>query len=89
MGYFSNGTEGTGFLTTFCFQCVNADDEGTCPVYDAHLLFQGNGPDTQKVLDFLITPGVKGNRCRLYKPHPTRDLLQLPMFPEDDDDKRG
>lgn len=43
MGYFSNGTEGEGYLESYCYRCVHWKDVGDgrgvgCPVWDLHLM---------------------------------------------------
>ena len=73
MGYFSNGTEGLLYQEEFCFRCRNFrdvdDDRGKgCPVYDLHLLYNGE-EDKESLLDFLIpraADGLSNEQCSMF-----------------------
>ncbi|MUO77659.1 hypothetical protein GOZ78_01925 [Agrobacterium vitis] len=65
MAYFSNASEGMGYVEEHCSRCVH--DEG-CPVMEAHLLFnyrECNNPDS--ILNMLIPrDGIVNQRCKMF-----------------------
>ena len=76
MGYFSNGTEGDAYREAHCAKCVHDQEEGGCPVWNAHLTFNsaqlkeddGDGPLGQ-VLAMLIPRGKGCNlACTMFVP---------------------
>ena len=75
MGYFSNGTEGTNYMETYCFNCVNwkEDDYGTsCPVWDLHIrysyeLCNNKENEGKQMLDYLIPiKACKNLECKMF-----------------------
>lgn len=70
MAYFSNGTEGMYYQARYCDKCANADDDGTCAIWDAHLVFSyGAEGDLKAVLDMLIPEGKDGfaGQCNMFR----------------------
>ena len=76
MAYFSNGTEGMLYNEEYCLKCINWDYNeetgGSCPIWDTHLLFEGE--EVQSLLDFLIPQGTFNDKneycfseCSMYR----------------------
>lgn len=72
MGYFPNGTSGLIFQEENCSSCANAEEDGYCAIWDAHVFYnydQFKNEELKAVLDLLIRP--KGNdsaaECALYR----------------------
>jgi hypothetical protein len=88
MGYFSNGTEGAIYESTFCRRCVHYDhklgEDKPCPVWMAHFLYAYELCNEEEhpgkvMLDMLIPreePGLNGNgRCRMFVQDPAKEPL--------------
>ena len=75
MAYFSNGTEGDMYREHFCDRCVHqpAADGPDCPIWDAHLAWNGDQHKNIAVKDILsaLIPrsedGLRNERCRFFK----------------------
>lgn len=66
MGYFSNGTEGDMYQERYCSRCIHGEND-ECPVWDAHLLYNGDGLLHQELLDMLIPQTTSGNgQCLMF-----------------------
>jgi len=79
MGYFSNGTEGMAYQEEFCDNCANADSDGMCAIWDAHMLYNySQNQEVEHVLDLLIPRaknGLGNEECKFFKrKHP--DLFE-------------
>jgi len=65
MAYFSNGTQMQLFAEHYCFSCAHSDEDGLCPVMDAHIYFMtdalkdGEESPGMKILNLLITEDEK------------------------------
>lgn len=75
MGYFSNGSEGSGYQSQYCDHCANNDGEGGCAIWDAHLFFNGDqnaDPKVGAVLALLIPIDARGynQQCKLFRQTP-------------------
>lgn len=62
MGYFSNGTEGEGFVENWCSRCAHwtePDDTKQCAVWMLHLCYNGDQhkPGLVKITDTLTMHG--------------------------------
>ena len=71
MAYFSNGTQGMDYQDRYCANCANADEDGCCGIWDAHLLYSyGAEGDLEGVLDILIPSDAAGNptKCSMHRP---------------------
>ena len=75
MGYFPNGTEGMAYQEHYCDRCANQNDDGGCPILDAHLMFayelcnEIDHPG-KRILDMLIpenSDGLGNARCTLFR----------------------
>jgi hypothetical protein len=73
MAYFSNGTEGVGYMEAFCFKCKNwidkKDGRGSgCPIWDLHLIYSyelcNSKSIGKKMLDFLIPADKHHCACK-------------------------
>jgi len=78
MGYFSNGTEGIGYMESYCFNCINWQIDkklkiGFCPIWDLHLnysyeLCNKKDNEGKKMLDFLIPiKDCQNQKCQMFK----------------------
>jgi len=70
MAYFSNGLEGMDYQARYCDKCANADDDGMCAIWDAHLVFAyGAEGDMKGVLNMLIPEGEDGfaAQCSMWR----------------------
>ena len=72
MGYFSNGTEGSGYESKYCENCIHYNPHGFCPITDIHQLYNynlKNGSPGRTILDMLI-PRSKGKlwneQCKMF-----------------------
>lgn len=68
MGYFSNGTEGMSYQERYCDRCRH-DANGDCPVWNAHLMFNGSSaPETDSILQMLIPShdGINNDQCAMF-----------------------
>jgi hypothetical protein len=87
MGYFSNATEGMSFDEKYCAHCLNMPkrEDRDCPVRSAHLLFAyeecGSTSNAKKILDMLIVPGPKGQRCAMFIDKREKQETDLPERP--------
>lgn len=74
MGYFSNGSEGDDYQNKYCSRCQHLDEDGGCPVFDAHLLYNYPALDEGQeklrgVLNMLIPRGEDGlgnEQCKMF-----------------------
>ena len=90
MGYFSNSSEGMGFMECYCIRCVNWRDNGSgtegCPIMDLHSLWNydavGKSADVVKkeALSHFIPLSGKGENeeCKMFqiRPAPTQAELE-------------
>jgi hypothetical protein len=80
MGYFANGTEGALYAERYCCRCRNmpAEDDGECPIMEAHLEFnyeQQGHPKIERMLDILIPrSGSFNGQCKLFRHDPNKPL---------------
>lgn len=67
MGYFSNGTEGLDYQERYCSRCIH-DINKSCPVWNAHLLFNDDECNNDKsVLHMLIPRNELSNgQCEMF-----------------------
>lgn len=68
MGYFSNGTEGEGFFSIYCEQCVHytePDDPKQCPIWMLHLSHNGD-QHTEGMLEFYPGFEIHGPTVKLF-----------------------
>ena len=78
MAYFSSGTEGADYKARYCLRCANHrdlnDGRGAgCPIWDAHLFFNGDTDGARKVLDALIPrEGLGNGECKAFLPAVSR-----------------
>jgi hypothetical protein len=79
MGYFSNGSEGEGYVESYCYRCVHWKDldDGRgpgCPVWDLHL--QSNYKECGNKGSFLhqLIPrskdGLYNEQCAMFHAKP-------------------
>jgi hypothetical protein len=71
MGYFSNGTEGEGFEEVVCRRCTHfkEPEDGTCPVWTAHLLFNNDQHENavvEQILSLLIPLTGQWYECAMF-----------------------
>ena len=86
MGYFSNGSEGEGYVEQYCSRCANfrnGEGETECAVWFAHLLhnYGAEGP-AREILDMLIPRaegGVGNQQCAMFREGGERPPPRLPM----------
>ena len=68
MGYFSNGSEGDGYYSALCANCVHDENED-CPVWGLHLMHNYEGAnDKNHFLHWFIPrneDGTNGN-CKMF-----------------------
>lgn len=67
MGYFPNGTAGMLYQEQYCDRCIH-DDQNDCPIWNAHLMF--NGKDTHEgILEMFIPRDERGENqeCRFFQ----------------------
>lgn len=95
MAFFSNGSEGEGFVAANCVHCKqwrDREDAGYpgvgegCPVWDAHILHCAVAGEIRDLLGLLIQEDDKGGRtCHLFTPLSDASELeragQLPLVP--------
>jgi hypothetical protein len=84
MGYFSNSSEGMGYMEKFCTRCVNWRDNGSgtegCPIMDLHSLwnYEAVGKDADKAktgaLSHFIPREKNGENGEC-------SMFQLPILP--------
>lgn len=67
MGYFSNGSEGEGYIEEWCSRCEHWD-EGGCPVWLAHTIHNyAECNNKESILHMLIPREGFGNgRCGMF-----------------------
>ena len=69
MGYFANGTEGEIYENRYCSHCVHYHEEYSCPVLQAHVLWnydECNKPDS--LLHKMIPrAGVENQQCIFFQ----------------------
>ncbi len=74
MAYFSNGTQMDLFSEAHCTGCTHLDEDGLCPVMDAHFFFMSDaikaGEDSpgMNILNLLISEDeetLMPNRCHM------------------------
>ena len=74
MAFFSNGTEMGLFAEVVCEGCAHQDEDGLCPVWDAHWFFMSDaikaGEDSpgMNILNLLITEDeetLMPNKCTM------------------------
>ena len=69
MGYFPNGSAGADYQDRFCDHCVH-DENNDCPVWLAHLLYNGRDCNDDESILHLLIPFTKdklGNeQCLLF-----------------------
>jgi len=77
MGHFSNGSEGDGYLSRYCFNCKEWRDRKDgkdmgCPIWDVHFLYTYNAEgDAREILDLLIPrskDGLHNLECSMFNP---------------------
>ena len=84
MGYFSNSSEGMGYMEHYCCKCVNWRDNGSgqegCPIQDLHMMWNyeavGKNADKAKMaaLNFFIPRNDQGENEQCV-------MFQLPVIP--------
>ena len=73
MGYFSNGSEGEAYQARWCERCQHWPDdpnEGSCAVWLAHLLH--NGDEALHVIIPLTPDGLGNGRCGVFLQRPDK-----------------
>ena len=69
MGYFSNGIEGLDYQDKWCDRCVH-DVEMRCPVWNLHLLYNGDGANNDDHFLHDLIPlskdGLSNEQCRMF-----------------------
>ena len=74
MAFFSNGTEMGLFAEVVCEGCSHQDEDGLCPVWDAHIEYMtealraGEDSPGVKILELLITEDketLAPNKCTM------------------------
>lgn len=84
MAYFSNGTEGTGYIEKYCHACRNWRVNGTgvkgCPIIDLHHIYnygQDEDETAKAVLTVLIPRSDSGSnkQCAMFLPKPSAPLF--------------
>ena len=79
MGYFSNGSEGEGYIAEYCMRCIHgSDDEGECygcPVIQLHMAWNydavGKNADKTKqaaLEAFIPRDGITNLQCTMFVP---------------------
>ena len=86
MGYFPNGCESMYYEEQYCSRCVHfKEDDGGCPVFHAHLLYNYKECNKEDSILHLLIPkkknGLGNEQCAMFyedmaKPHPD----QIDMF---------
>jgi hypothetical protein len=88
VGYFSNGSEGQGYMEHYCYKCVNWRDNGSgsegCPIIDLHLLWNyeaiGKGSDGVKstaLNHFIPREGPYNGECTMFQLPPVPSQREL------------
>jgi len=71
LGYFANGTEGEIYTSKYCDNCLLQEEDGGCPIMDAHLIYnydQNKIEEVKGLLSCLIpTEGTDNLQCRMYR----------------------
>ena len=73
MAYFANGTAGMDYQARYCDKCANADDNGMCAIWDAHLIYSyGAEGEMENILNLLIPEKENGfaDQCNLFRKIP-------------------
>lgn len=78
MGYFANGSEGSGYEEEYCDKCIHNTGEMGCPIWGLHLLFNYDqnkktpeGEAIAVVLDTLIPRSkddLDNEQCSMFVP---------------------
>jgi hypothetical protein len=69
MAYFPNGTAGMDFQARFCDRCANADKDGMCAIWDAHMIYNYDQLDAgQEKLHGALSMLIDDDAgCRLFR----------------------
>ena len=71
MGYFPNGDSHDFYRAQYCDRCANAEEDGGCPVMDAHFLFNYKQIDDANLRTLLQTlipeKGTSNEQCRMFR----------------------
>lgn len=77
MTYFSNGSEGDGYIERYCEKCLNygEEEDPQCPILAVHLMFnydqlEKGQEKLRECLSALIPTDDKGfgGECRMFRP---------------------
>jgi len=81
MANFSNGTEGEVYQEKYCCSCLHwKREEKGCPVWVAHLIYNGDGP-MENILNILIPMnGVFPGECTMYVRDEAKDPFTGELF---------
>lgn len=65
MGYFANSTEGLVYEERYCWRCVHNLDEYSCPVWEAHLLWNYDECNNKDSVLHKMIPrnGITNEQC--------------------------
>ena len=67
MAYFPNGTSGMMFQEDYCNHCENADEDGMCSIWDAHMLYNYEQFNNEKIKSILTLLIPDDGACSMYR----------------------